>query len=265
MGRRQRRDTIMHATRHNINEDINTKRFEISSEKPHSAVAKRGNGKSTLNIKEVHHERFYAVTKRLMDISMAIFIILLTLPVIILIVCAIKLDSPGPVLFKQKRIGRNRRKGNRPNRHIMEQRNGQNLKGQPIEIYKFRTMWVDVEPYAVCPNNNGDPRVTRVGKILRKLCLDELPQLINVVKGDLSIVGPRPEMPFIVERYGGIETLRLLVKPGMTGLWQLYGSREQFIHENLQYDLDYIRNRSLKLDLKILIKTVFFVLTFHNV
>lgn len=224
------------------------------------------NGRSVLNLELIDDQKsFYTISKRIIDVLIAVIGIMVGLPVMVLIACLIKLDSPGPVLFKHQRIGQNRRRRLRANGQVAERRNGRNLKGQPIEIYKFRTMRADVDPYAVCPGSAHDVRITRVGRFLRPLSLDELPQLLNVLKGDLSIVGPRPEMPFIAERYGAVEAHRLLVKPGITGLWQLYGSRTQFIHENLHYDLEYVRNRSLRLDLKILIKTFLFVLSFRNV
>ena len=119
-------------------------------------------------------------------------------------------------------------------------------------------MYKDAKPYEVNPIDISDPRVTRVGRFLRKISLDELPQIINVIKGNMSLVGPRPEMPFIVEKYNEIQRERLKVAPGITGLWQLSGDRKKAIHENLDYDLYYIRNVSFFLDLAILIETVFF-------
>lgn len=194
----------------------------------------------------------------------SLFQVLITLPVMIIIICAIKLDSPGPAIFKQTRTGQNRRRSYRVNGHNVERRNGQDLKGKPIEIYKFRTMRAETNPYAVCPENKHDSRITRVGRIIRPLCLDELPQLFNVIKGDLSLVGPRPEMFFIVKNYEALEAQRLLVKPGITGIWQLKGSRQEPIHKNLDYDLEYIRSRSIMLDLKILMKTLWFIFSFRN-
>lgn len=206
--------------------------------------------------------KFYETCKRLLDIMLALLGLIILLPVMLLIGCIIKMDSPGPIIFKQQRIGKNRRYHS--NGHLRERRNG-DLKGTPFFMYKFRTMMQHVEQYANSPSDNGDPRLTRIGRMLRKTCLDELPQLINVIKGDMSLVGPRPEMPFIVQNYDHLQALRLTVKPGITGLWQLYGSRNKHIHENLQYDIDYISNRSLFLDLRILFKTIGFVLGARNV
>lgn len=204
----------------------------------------------------------YSFTKRLIDILVAGVALILCLPLMIVISILIMVDSPGPIIFRQKRIGRNRRYHS--NGHLGERRNG-DLKGKPFDIYKFRTMIDKTAHYSISPKDGKDKRLTRVGRVIRATCLDELPQLINVLKGDMTLVGPRPEMPFIVKNYNQLDSLRLAVKPGITGLWQLYGSREQHIHENLHYDLEYIKNRSLILDVKILLKTIGFVFRSKNV
>lgn len=205
----------------------------------------------------------YDAAKRLFDIVFATAAIIFFLPLMVLIALFVKLDSKGPLLFKQTRIGQNRRRRS-VSFEISGDKGRTEIKGKPITIYKFRTMRVDTHPYAVSPKDNKDRRITRVGRILRPLCLDELPQLFLVLNGALSLVGPRPEMPFIVEKYGSLEAQRLLVKPGITGIWQLKGSRTKFIHEELNYDLDYIRNRSLWLDFKLMIQTLLFVFSFKN-
>ncbi len=147
----------------------------------------------------------------------------------------IKSDSPGPVFFSQERVGRD---------------------GRLFQIFKYRTMRTDAEQYAVAPSSAEDPRVTRAGRWLRKTSLDELPQLLNVLRGEMSMVGPRPEMPFIVEQYEAWEKRRLDVKPGITGLWQVIGRKNLPLHLNMQYDFYYIMNQSLLLDVEILIRTV---------
>jgi len=119
-------------------------------------------------------------------------------------------------------------------------------------------MTTESDPYAVNPTDQNDARVTRVGRFLRKTSLDELPQLFNVLKGHMSFVGPRQEMPFIVDSYNEIHRERLKVLPGITGLWQLSGDRKNAIHENMDYDLFYIRNMSFSLDIAILIETLIF-------
>jgi lipopolysaccharide/colanic/teichoic acid biosynthesis glycosyltransferase len=109
--------------------------------------------------------------------------------------------------------------------------------------------------YGLSPTSSADPRITRVGRFLRRSSLDELPQLLNVIKGEMSLVGPRPEMPFVVDQYNCEQRRRLEVLPGMTGLWQLSAGRGSQIHDNIQYDLYYTRNRSFFMDLAILLHT----------
>ena len=179
----------------------------------------------------------YERTKRLLDLVLSLAAIVLLFPIFALIALAVRLDSEGPVFFKQQRVGKN---------------------GRLFEIYKFRTMRVDASKYEFSPTTVEDSRITRSGRILRKLSLDELPQIVNVIKGDMSLVGPRPEMPFIVNSYGPRERWRLSVVPGITGLWQLSADRAYLIHENLQYDLYYIRNRGFFMDIAILLHTVIF-------
>ena len=125
-------------------------------------------------------------------------------------------------------------------------------------LYKLRTMHTDAPPYAYSPKTSADPRITPFGQFLRRTSLDELPQLLNVIKGEMSLVGPRPEMPFIVEQYNWLQRQRLQVKPGITGLWQLSADRNFLMHENIEYDLYYIRNRNFSMDLAILLHTFVF-------
>jgi len=146
----------------------------------------------------------------------------------------IRLDDPGPILFAHRRIGKD---------------------GVPFTMYKFRTMTCESDAYSQSPHEAADPRITSYGRWLRKTSIDELPQLWNVLKGDMSLVGPRPEMPFIVEKYDEWERRRLAVKPGITGLWQILGRKDLPMQDNLQYDYYYIRNRSLWLDCSTLLRT----------
>jgi exopolysaccharide biosynthesis polyprenyl glycosylphosphotransferase len=175
--------------------------------------------------------------KRGVDLTAAFLLVALTSPLWLLAAVATRLDSPGPVLFRQVRIGRD---------------------GDAFVMLKFRTMRVDADPFATSPNSNADPRITRVGRWLRLTGLDELPQLLNVLKGEMSLVGPRPEMPFIVDEYSELQRTRLLAPPGITGLWQLSPDRDAQIHDNIEYDIYYVRNRSLLLDLLILLETGLF-------
>ncbi len=179
----------------------------------------------------------YTACKRLADVVLGLALMALLAPVAAVIAALVKSDSHGPVLFIQKRIGRH---------------------GIPFNIYKFRTMYTDTPPYNYSPLASEDPRITRVGRFLRRTSLDEIPQVINVLLGNMSLVGPRPEMPFIVDSYTPRHRLRLQVKPGITGLWQLSADRDLLIHENIEYDLYYIRNRSFFMDVAILLHTAFF-------
>jgi lipopolysaccharide/colanic/teichoic acid biosynthesis glycosyltransferase len=173
--------------------------------------------------------------KRSLDCMIALCLLLLLLPLLIVIAVAVRLESRGPALFYHSRVGKN---------------------GKIFTMWKFRSMRMDAPRYDRSPTGNKDKRLTRVGRFLRRLSLDELPQLINVLKGDMSLVGPRPEMPFIVEKYDVIERQRLAVKPGITGLWQISVCRAVPIHYNVQYDLYYIQNQNMLLDTAILLRTI---------
>jgi exopolysaccharide biosynthesis polyprenyl glycosylphosphotransferase len=190
-----------------------------------------------LSIKEPKISSIYAPFKRLFDIIFSALALILLSPFILLISSIIKHDSRGGAIFKQKRIG---------------------LKGKEFTFYKFRTMWEDTKPYDWTPISLDDSRITPFGKFLRRTSLDELPQFWNVLKGDMSLVGPRPEMPFIVEMYNEIQRDRLAVKPGITGLWQISADRGRQIHDNIEYDLYYIDNCGFLLDLVIIIRTFYF-------
>jgi exopolysaccharide biosynthesis polyprenyl glycosylphosphotransferase len=184
-----------------------------------------------------HSRRLYFAVKRAFDIVVAGALVVLTAPLWLLAAIVIKLESPGPVLFSQERVGKD---------------------GRRFRLLKFRSMWTDTNPYALSPEGDVDPRITRSGRLLRTLGFDELPQLINVLKGEMSMVGPRPEMPFIVDGYTAHQRLRLEAKPGITGPWQISPDRHAAIHENLEYDLYYIRHQSVALDALILLETAFF-------
>jgi exopolysaccharide biosynthesis polyprenyl glycosylphosphotransferase len=178
--------------------------------------------------------RLYEPMKRVLDLAGASLGLLLTAPLLAWCAWRVRRTSPGPAFLRQTRVGRH---------------------GRPFEMYKLRTMRPDVGLYEVAPREAGDDRVTEYGRWLRVTSIDELPQLLNVLRGEMSLVGPRPEMPFIVDRYDEWQRRRLSVAPGITGLWQILGRKDLPMHENLQYDFYYIRNRSLALDLSILIRT----------
>jgi exopolysaccharide biosynthesis polyprenyl glycosylphosphotransferase len=182
----------------------------------------------------------YEPVKRVFDVVAAALALLGAAPVMAWVALRVRATSPGPALFVQTRVGRG---------------------GVPFRLYKFRTMGLHSDPSAPAPAQASDPRVTPYGRWLRATSLDELPQLWNVLKGEMSLVGPRPEMPFIVESYDDWQRHRLDVKPGITGLWQILGRKDLPMHENLQYDFYYIRNRSLALDASILVRTIGVVLS----
>lgn len=216
----------------------------------------------------------YFAAKRVMDLAIVSLSLLFVLPLLVFIAILIRLDSPGPAIFKQERVGAKRR-----------QRNGQlEWVETPFTIYKFRTMKVDakstlhrqfIEAYIAGDEQRmaqiqaeqqqeaeakyklaNDPRVTKVGKLLRKTSLDELPQLWNVLVGDMSLVGPRPPIPYEVELYQPHHHERLKTVPGLTGLWQVEGRSATSFEEMVRMDVDYIRQQNLALDIKLIIGTV---------
>ena len=217
-------------------------------------------GLLTLNRNLVYHSGvgwrwsapyFYAFLKRGVDLVAAASGLVLLAPLFGLVAIAIKIDSPGPVFFRQRRVG---------------------LRGRRFAVYKFRTMVKDASKYCeklkalneadgVLFKIKKDPRITRVGRILRRTSLDELPQLINVLKGEMSLVGPRPALPHEVSEYTSRMRTRLKVPAGMTGLWQIGGRSTLSCRRGMAFDLLYVRKCGLLFDLLILILTVPAVLT----
>ncbi len=176
------------------------------------------------------------VIKRIIDFLASLVALSVIWPIMVVIAVAIKLDSPGPVFFLQKRAGRN---------------------GKFFTIYKFRTMVVNAQQMGLKEKVvSNDSRITRVGAFLRRWSLDELPQVINVLKGDMSIVGPRPTLPEQVEKYDGFQKQRLKMKPGMTSLAVVKGRNLLAWPEKIEYDVEYVKNYSLWLDFIIILKTV---------
>lgn len=185
--------------------------------------------------------------KRLLDVSASLIGLALISPLLFIIALSIKLDSRGPILFKQKRIG---------------------LHGQEFYMYKFRSMRQDSEKIlesikhqnetnSVMFKMFNDPRVTRIGKFLRKFSLDELPQLFNVVRGDMSLVGPRPPLPREVALYNNWHFIKFGITPGITGVWQVSGrAKITDFNKVIEMDYDYIRNWNIWLDIKLLLKTI---------
>jgi lipopolysaccharide/colanic/teichoic acid biosynthesis glycosyltransferase len=218
--------------------------------------------------------RLNAFFKRAVDMIGAVFGLILTLPFFLVFPILIKLDSPGPVFYTQTRVGHNRRRcarrkvaGSVLGRTSRDRRRN-DYKGRPIEVLKFRTMIADAEKKCgpVWATEN-DPRITRLGSLLRKTRLDEIPQFVNVLKGDMSLVGPRPERPVFVEKLSSrVENYdrRLEVKPGITGLAQVengYDSSVTSVVRKVHYDLQYIQSWNPWQDLRIILKTVIVVVT----
>jgi lipopolysaccharide/colanic/teichoic acid biosynthesis glycosyltransferase len=175
---------------------------------------------------------FYQGTKRLMDVIGALLGLLFTALIYLPIAIAIKLDSHGPVIFAQERLGKDL---------------------QLFKCYKFRTMYWNSSYYGKKPGQNDD-RVTRIGRFLRRTSLDELAQLYNVLRGEMSLVGPRPEQPPFLENYAVWQRERFIVKPGLTGWWQING-REQPMHDHIDEDIYYVQHRCLSLDFYIIWRT----------
>jgi len=176
-----------------------------------------------------------SLLKRILDISISLAAVVILLPVFAVIVIAIKISSKGPAVFKQERAGKN---------------------GKSFMFYKFRTMKLDVDPFGPSPKSGEDPRLTKVGMFLREYSLDELPQLFNVLKGDMSIVGPRPLYVSQMSEWNEQQKKRLLVKPGLTGLAQISGRGELTREEKLELDVEYVETASFLADIKIILATI---------
>ncbi|CAI2646474.1 putative sugar transferase EpsL [Apilactobacillus kunkeei] len=196
------------------------------------------------------YSNFYLTVKRLFDIAASLFALLITLPLTLVVSLCIYLDDRGPIFYTQERIGKD---------------------GKPFRIYKFRSMCqnADAKKKELTEQNevNGamfkmsnDPRVTRVGCFIRRHSIDELPQLINVLLGNMIVVGPRPPLPEEVDQYSQHDKERLKVKPGCTGLWQVSGRNSLDFDEMVELDIDYIEHASLLLDVKICFKTVWIMI-----
>jgi len=172
---------------------------------------------------------------RIIDIIISLITLIFFAPLFIIIGLFIILNDGFPVLFIQKRVG---------------------LNGKEFLMYKFRSMYNNVDKYGISPSKINDNRITKIGNFIRKNSIDELPQFFNVLMGHMSIVGPRPEMKFIVDSYNSFEKLRLKIKPGITGAWQVSPTRNLPIHYNVDYDLYQIMNNSLRYNIKQIIKTL---------
>lgn len=184
--------------------------------------------------------------KRILDLVLSIILIILLMPAMIVISIIIKLDSKGPAIFAQKRVG---------------------LHGKLFIVYKFRTMVKNAEDLfkldikgndigTLIFQDKNDTRITKIGAFLRRTSIDELPQLINVLIGNMSLVGPRPEIPAVADYYNSTQKIRLIVKPGITGLAQVSGRGEIELNKTIEYDLEYIKKFNILFDISILIRTI---------
>ena len=199
------------------------------------------------DVKTKISKKVYIKIKRVIDVILASVALILLSPLFAIIAIAIKIDSKGPVFFAHKRIGKN---------------------GKIIKLYKFRSMVINAEEliksftpeqmkeYKENYKLTNDPRITKVGKFLRKTSLDELPQLINIINGDLSIIGPRPVIADELEKYGTNKDKFLSVTPGLTGYWAANGRSNTTYEQRMEMELYYIDNLSLKMDIKLFFKTI---------
>ncbi len=184
--------------------------------------------------------KVYPIIKRIIDFILSLIILVLLSPILLLAAIAIKIEDPqGPIFFTQKRVG---------------------VDKTTFKLYKFRTMKTDKEAERSFDFSKDNQRITRVGKFLRRTKIDELPQLINVLKGDMSLVGPRPTVMKQVQEYDDFQLRRLDVRPGMTGLAQVNGNVSLLWEDRIKYDVYYVDNLSFLMDLIILFKTVFIVI-----
>jgi lipopolysaccharide/colanic/teichoic acid biosynthesis glycosyltransferase len=186
----------------------------------------------------------YKTIKRLFDFLISLAAMIILLPVFIVIILSIRLSGRGPAFFRQIRAGKN---------------------GRPFTFYKFRTMKIDVDPFGASPKSDKDERLTKTGIFLRKTSLDELPQLLNILKGDMSLVGPRPLYMEQMAEWDSEQKKRLFVRPGLTGLAQISGRGELTREAKLAYDVEYVRKASFLFDSKIIFLTIVQVLTGKNI
>lgn len=185
----------------------------------------------------------YDIYSRVLDICLSVIGLIIGIPLVLIFGIIIKLEDNGPIIYKQERVGKD---------------------GKLFEVYKLRSMKMDAEKYGAQWAQDNDPRILKVGKFIRKTRIDEIPQLFNILKGDMSIIGPRPERPMFTMQFnaeidGFID--RLLVKPGLTGWAQVNGGYEMTPEEKLKWDLDYIQSRNIFIDIRIIFRTIKVVLT----
>src|SRR5688572_29196193 len=254
----------------------------------HSGEASHAGGEFCAFQAATRSHTTYQIVARILDIVVSVLALTLLLPAMLVIGILVRIDSRGPVLFRQVRIGINRRRfnrrGNERPSHQHSERRKQNLFGKPFVIYKFRSMYADARerfpelytysyseeerhtlPIKILVAKKGagnekyedsDPRVTRLGRWLRRTSFDELPNFLSVLKGDMHLVGPRPDITENIRYYSDLHMHILDVKPGITGLAQVNGRGTLSFLKTNEYDIEYVSRRSLVLDLQILFKTI---------
>ena len=178
--------------------------------------------------------RLYEFCKRIFDVIAALGAIIVLSPVLLILFVAVKATSKGPTIFRQERAGKH---------------------GVPFMLYKFRTMRMDVDPFGASPKSGDDPRLTKIGRFLREYCLDELPQLFNILKGDISVVGPRPLYVSQISEWSDYHKQVLLVKPGLTGLSQVKGRASLTMSDKLDIEVEYVKTRNFWIDMKMILLT----------
>jgi len=190
--------------------------------------------------------RFQIIVKNILDFIFSLLFLIILLPIFVIIAIVIKLDSKGSAFFIQERVGKD---------------------GKLFKVYKFRTMYQNNKQMKIDEyyTEENDPRITRIGRFLRKTSLDELPQLINIIKGEMSFIGPRPTLKYQVDQYDEFQMQRLKMKPGVTGWAQVNGRNSIPWSERIKYDIYYVNNYSLFFDLKILFKTIKVVLSHDGI
>jgi exopolysaccharide biosynthesis polyprenyl glycosylphosphotransferase len=240
---RERREQIDRVVARGFGRQVDVKFLAEFSDLPHRLEVGQFGSRAYIGFAPVAHITW---VKRAVDIGMSLVAIIVASPILLAIAIAVKLDSSGPVFYRQRRLGKD---------------------SVPFDMLKFRSMCLDAEHMLTVLGDRNeatgpmfkirqDPRVTRVGRFLRRFSLDELPQLFNVIRGEMSLVGPRPPLPMEVEKYEDWQLARLRALPGMTGLWQVSGRSEVPFNDMVRLDLHYVRNWSFGLDLEIMLRTV---------
>lgn len=199
--------------------------------------------KEILDFSLITENKVYAIYSRILDICLSLIGLIIGIPLIIIFGILIKLEDNGPIIYKQERVGKH---------------------GKIFNLYKLRSMRTDAEKFGAQWAQQNDPRILKVGKFIRKTRVDEIPQLLNILKGDMSIIGPRPERPMFTMQFNeAIDGFinRLLVKPGLTGLAQVNGGYEMTPEEKFKWDMEYIQKRNIYVDIIVIFKTVKVVLT----